>query len=77
MDGEYDPTTLNELVNVELDDSNLNDESAYDHERERVCDTEQSAHAMQYNMDCSMVTTESDINRWTALSQNLTGTGMI
>lgn len=43
---EFDPATLNDLVNVELDDSNLNDEEGEDDERERVCDTEQSAHAL-------------------------------
>jgi len=52
--------TMHQNVDVDLGDETLNDGLALQ--------TEQSQHAQQYNLDCSMITTESDINRWKAFS---------
>jgi hypothetical protein len=60
---------MHQNVDVDLGDATLLDGQALQ--------TDQSQHAQQYNLDCSMITTESDINRWKAFSQNITDTGMV
>ena len=64
---------MHQNVDVDLGDDTLLAGLA----NNNILDTEQSQHAQQYNMDCSMITTESDINRWKAFSQNITGNGMV
>lgn len=55
--------TMHQNVDVDLGDDTLLDGQPLQTEG-----LEQSQHAQQYNLDCSMITTESDINRWKAFS---------